>query len=498
MTGDFSGYLHRYQGRAVSIVTWDHVRMLGTLSEIAHDSILMTGVLVRDSHEHDSWSEHLAVEDMLENRGDLWPEMVIQRNLISTVTLVDPRGVVKEPTPTHSPDHEISALPIFDDLADSPPAEPLEDHMSQESDAVCIELGVELVPLVNTSPDKSRPLKDQVRSVRMEMEKLLGFQLQPFRIRSSFELPFNHFRLLVHGTEVFRSELYRDKLMAILPEGTKELALGIATKDPAFGLDARWIEVADRPAAIAAGCTVVTPGSVIVTAVSEFLKPHASGLLTYEAVSTAVEHLRETHPVTVSELMSTPVSLRTLFEVLRHLVNQGVVIRHVRPILESVARHVEHTSSMDRLVASVRRDVSLMLVTGLVTPDGYVPAITVNQKLADSIVAAESSSNPVEPSFQMLKKRVQDILRKEGLSKAALLVPNAHRQVFAVLCRSLLPEMSVLGVDECSLKLKVRSIGTIEPVEPKVEAILESMPYSESADEDTSSSTEVTARRKPR
>lgn len=497
MTGDFSGYLHRYQGRAVSVVTWDHVRMLGTLSEVMHDSILMTGVLVRDSHESDSWSEHLAIEDVLENRGDLYPEMVIQRNLISTVTLVDPRGVAREPSSFGSPG-DLGAIPILDDLADSNPPESNDDHAPLESDAVCIELGVGLVPLVNETPDKSRPLKDQVRALRMEMERQLGFQLQAFRIRSSFDLPHNQYRLVIHGTEVFRSELYRDKLMAIPPDGSKELSFGVPTKEPAFGLDARWIEVSERTEAMTAGCTVVTPGSAIVTAVGEFLKPHASSLITYEAVSALIEHLRDTHPQTVSELMPSPVSLRTLFEVLRHLVDQGVVIRHIRPILEAVARHVEHSSSMDRLVASVRKDVSLVLASGLVTPDGYLPAIRISSRMADAIAHEESPAKNLESPTKMLILQVQAILKREGLSRTALLVPNANRQVFAVLCRPLLPDVTILGNDECSLKLKVRFIGTVDIIETKVDDILQTTPYSEVADADSSSTTELSARRKPR
>lgn len=497
MTGDFNGYLHRYQGRAVSVVTWDHVRMLGILSEVTHDSILMTGVLVRDSHENDSWSQHMAVEEVLENRGDLWPEMVIQRNLISTVTLVDPRGVV-EPPSTQSLRVEMSNIFGPDEAPDEPPTSPEDEHASFESDAVCVELGVGLVPVVNESPDKSKPLASQLRSLRLEMERQLGFALHAFRVRSSFDIPHNCFRLLVHGTEVFRAELYRDKMLAVLPDSRPELSFGIATKEPAFGLEARWIDLSERRAAESAGCTVVNPGSVVVTSVGEFLKPHAASLLTYEAVGSLVDHLRESHPQTVSELMSSPVSPRTLFEVLRHLVDQGVCIRHVRPILEAVARHVEHASSMDRLVASVRKDVALVLVSGLVTPDGYLPAIRVSQKMAAMIADDNGAATSLESPVKMLVRQAQAILKKEGLSKAALLVPNADRPVFSALCRPVLPDVTVLGTDECPSKLKVRFLGTIDVTETSVDEILQTTPYSEVADADSSSTSELAARRKPR
>lgn len=498
MTGDFSGYLYRYQGRAVSVVTWDRVRMLGILSEVTHDSILMTGVMVRDSHESDSWSQHLAVEDVLENHGDLWPEMVIQRNLISTVTLVDPRGISEKPESSPGIDADLSLLQFEDEILDAQPVRTEEEHLPPESDAVCIELGVGLVPLVNETLDKSKPLAAQVLGLRMDMERQLGFDLQPFRIRSSFVLPHNHFRLLVHGTEIFRSELYRDRMFAILPEDSLSLSFGIAARDPAFGLSARWIDVSERYAAESAGCTVVTPGSVIVTAIGEFLKPHSASLLTYEAVNSLIEHLRNTHPQTMAELMPSPVSLRTLFEVLRHLVDQGVCVRHIRPILEAVARHVEHASSMDRLVAYVRKDVALMLVSGMVTPEGYVPVLRVSRKLADAIADEGGEATTLESPIKMLIRQVQAILRKRDLSRAALLVPNAHRQALSMLLRRLLPDMIVLGTDECSMKLQVQFLGTIEFAEVIEDDNSTAISSSGNSEGDSHNTAERSIRRKPR
>ena len=88
MSEDFRGFLQQMQGCAVSVVTWDHARLLGTLAAVADDCIRMTGVVLQDSHETGGWSDRLLIEDLLEDRGNQWPEIIIQRNLISTVTMV--------------------------------------------------------------------------------------------------------------------------------------------------------------------------------------------------------------------------------------------------------------------------------------------------------------------------------------------------------------------------------------------------------------------------
>lgn len=88
MSQDFRGFLQQMQGCAVSVVTWDHARLLGTLAAVADDCIRMTGVVLQDSHDTGGWSDRLLIEDMLEDRGNQWPEIIIQRNLISTVTMV--------------------------------------------------------------------------------------------------------------------------------------------------------------------------------------------------------------------------------------------------------------------------------------------------------------------------------------------------------------------------------------------------------------------------
>ncbi len=207
MSKDFSGYFHRYLGRTVSVVTWDHVKVIGNLSEVTQDSVLMTNVLVRDSFESDAWSAHLVVEDVIENRGNLWSEIVIQRHLISSVILVDPRGAVNPETQANASTPQCEPIDSTDS-AEAMFAIPQEVHASIESDAVQIELDWDLNSLFEQSPDNSKPLNARVKAIRIDLEKMHGFELRAFRInQNNFDLASNQFRLLVHGAEIFRTEI---------------------------------------------------------------------------------------------------------------------------------------------------------------------------------------------------------------------------------------------------------------------------------------------------
>jgi flagellar biosynthesis protein FlhA len=490
MSEGFSVYLHRYLHRSVSVLTWDHVRAIGNLAEITPDAILLTNVLVRDSHEYDSWSAHLAVEDVLENRGNLWPELVIQRHLISTVTLVDPRGAVNpEALPNVQPETEVEASedPVQLGSSTAPPS----------PDGVCVELGLGLNSLVQQMTDQSRPLEVRLRKLRTDLQKSMGFELRPFRIHGGvFELPPNCFRLVVHGTEVFRTELQPDKLLAVNP-GNAVMDIGVATKDPAFGLEARWIDPQDEKMAMSAGFTVASPLTVIATTLQERLKPHLASLLTYEAVSAAVESLRESNPITVSTLMPSPVTLRTLFEVLRHLVDQGIVINPLRPILESIARNFEPAGPMERLVSNVRKDIYLNVARGLIRPNGELPSIIVAPPFSQKFASEVQIPSRASDCLDVLKQEIIKIVQAEGISRLALFVPNEHRNVFSSYCQRLFPEITVLSFDECSKILAIKFLGSINLANPRKEN------SQVSADSNTSSELDLTkeelaAHRKPR
>jgi flagellar biosynthesis protein FlhA len=462
MSQDFRGFLQQMQGCAVSVVTWDHARLLGTLAAVTDDCIRMTGVVLQDSHDTGGWSDRLLIEDLLEDRGNQWPEIIIQRNLISTVTMVsDAARLVPVPQDTvlESPrdlQHHRSEL--------SADTTPVIEHAEDAVFNVELQLGSTFAPVHQVVDGKST-MTDRVRLTRLCLERSLGFQLEPIAVVLTKEIPDDQFRVRIHGVEVGRGTIIAGKLLALVSENHSVPPEGIETVEPVYGLPAVWIDADQRQRAVEMGATVVDVMSVVATMLDHHIKRHARELLTYEAVSAAVEKLRESHPVTVANLIPHPVSLRSLFEVLRGLVAEGVVIQHLLPILESVGRHVEHSESMPQLLSRVRADISLIICGRHIDESGRLPVVVV-----DSVVAKELFSEVPDPHssrgsllLTLFLDEVRKLTRKsEVKSLPVLLVPHSCREKVWACCHSALEDLTVLSPSEIPFNVRpdvVRTIG---------------------------------------
>lgn len=152
MGQDFRAFLQQMQGCAVSVVTWDHARLLGTLAAVADDCIRMTGVVLQNSHEAGGWSDRLLIEDILEDRGNQWPEIIIQRNLISTVTMVSD---AMRPDPVPQLGHQDSS----ESSEKSPAATNQEpdtvvQHATGYSESVRLEIGPAVADALNVANER--------------------------------------------------------------------------------------------------------------------------------------------------------------------------------------------------------------------------------------------------------------------------------------------------------------------------------------------------------
>ena len=465
MSQDFRGFLQQMQGCAVSVVTWDHARLLGTLAAVADDCIRMTGVVLQDSHETGGWSDRLLIEDLLEDRGNQWPEIIIQRNLISTVTMVSDIVRSGHGDLTGAQDFFSGENQLPEGLRQG--QDSAVQHASTACDSVRLELGSSVAESLSQAnePLQKFPIKDRITATRIDLEKMLGFQLQPFRIQSSAALASDQFRVLIHGIEVGRGNLMCGKRLAILSEKNTTPPPGTETIEPIFGLPAVWIDSEQISHAQLSGCTVVDVVTVISTMLDHYVRKHAKELLTYEAVSAAVDQLRESHPVTVANLIPHPVSLRTLFEVLRGLVAEGVVIHHILPILESVGRHVEHCESMPLLRSRVRSDIPLILCGPHLDENGFLPVIVVEKDVAREVFPDDSELQPVDST---LLTNVLDEIRRlappaDSTRTPILLVPHSSRERIWAHCRSTFEDLLVLSPSEVPLGVRLKVLGNVSP-----------------------------------
>lgn len=463
MSQDFRGFLQQMQGCAVSVVTWDHARLLGTLASVADDCIRMTGVVLQDSHDTGGWSDRLLIEDLLDDRGNQWAEIIIQRNLISTVTLVSDTA-----RPIPSPTLELSDRSDEGENSLSPPIQGLElavPHASGYCESVRLELGQAVAEALSVANQQlvNFPINDRITATRVELEKSLGFQLQPFRILTSASIPSEQFRVFIHGVEVGRGHIIPGKVLAL---GTEKTALppgGIETIEPVYGLPAAWIELDRRQEAVDMGITVVDALSVVATMLDHHVRRHAKELLTYEAVSAAVDELRESHPITVANLIPHPVSLRSLFEVLRGLVTEGVVIRNILPILESVARHIEHCESMPLLLSRVRGDIPL-LICGPYLEDGRrLPVIIIEKDLAREVFPNQLDFQAADSGIlTILLDEIRRLKKSSGsIRPTILMVPNSLRERIWTHCHSAIDDLVVICSTEIPSYVRLEVLGSI-------------------------------------
>src|SRR5579872_2643710 len=222
----------------------------------------------------------------------------------------------------------------------------------QGVDLIGLEVGYRLVPLVDKR--QSGDLLARVRGVRRKLSQELGFLIPPVHIRDNLDLAPNIYRINLAGVPVGESIVYPERELAINPGRVFGPLQGIATRDPAFGMDATWIEPSQRDHAQTLGYTVVDPSTVIATHLSFIIQSHANGILGHEEVQQLLNGLAKSAPKLVEDLVPRVLPLSTVVRVLQSLLSERVPIRNIRTIIETLAEHAPKTSDPVVLQGQVR------------------------------------------------------------------------------------------------------------------------------------------------
>ncbi|MGI9538682.1 MAG: flagellar biosynthesis protein FlhA, partial [Miltoncostaeaceae bacterium] len=261
-------------------------------------------------------------------------------------------------------------------------------------DPLELEIGYGLVPLVDQ--DEGGDLLARVAMVRRQMATEMGLSLAPIRIRDNIQLTSHEYAIKIKGVEVARWSLVPGQLLAMNP-GTAEAALdGQATIEPAFGLPAVWIGEAQREVAEVGGYTVVDQTSLVVTHLSEVIRQHADELLGRQDVRTLLDGLKEAHPAAVEELVPDHMSVGEVQRVLQTLLSEGVPIRDLVTILETLGDKAKLTKEVPILAEYCRQSLSRTICQRFVGPDDILRAITLDPELdrevAESVARTETGS----------------------------------------------------------------------------------------------------------
>jgi len=379
------------------------------------------------------------------------------------------------------------APPEPDALAETPtevrPEELTWDEVGP-MDALGLEVGYRLIPMVDR--EQGGELMARIRGVRKNLTSELGFLIQPIHIRDNLDIAPGAYRISIHGVPIAEGEIHPGRSLAINPGGAAGKPSGIETKDPAFGLDAVWIDTSSADHARTLGYTVVDASTVIATHLSQLIKTHAHQLLGHEEAQQLLDRLTADGPKALQDLVPKVVPLATLVRVLQDLLLEQIPIRNMRTIVETLAELAPNNPDPNTLLTAVRVALSPSIVHKINGLGAEIPAFTLDPKLeqilqssvqqvnappngmqqdhTSSVPAVSSQGIGLEPSLadQIHQALLQQTQRQEVAGEpAVLLVPPAIRSWMARFVRQGIPGLNVLAYNEIPDDRKVRLVAAV-------------------------------------
>lgn len=331
-------------------------------------------------------------------------------------------------------------------------------------DLIGLDVGYRLVPLVDA--EQGGDLMPRIRGVRLKLTQELGFLIPAVHIRDDLELAPNAYRISLSGVPVGEGIVHPERELAIDPGRVFGTLEGLATRDPAFGLDALWIEPALRERAQSFGYTVVDAGTVIATHLGQLVGRNAHELLGHEEVQNLLANLAKSAPKLVEDLVPKILPLGVLVKVLQGLLSERVPIRNLRAILEALAEIAPKTQESSALIAQVRLALARQIVQDIAGLSTDLPVITLDAGIeqALSVALTNGASAGIEPGLaERLQTRLAEAVQRQELTghPSVLLVPPTLRSTLARFLRATVPELHVLAWNEIPDNRRVRLVSTI-------------------------------------
>lgn len=336
----------------------------------------------------------------------------------------------------------------------------------QPVDIIGLEVGYRLIPMVDKA--QGGQLMNRIKGIRRKLSQELGFLVQSVHIRDNLDLSPNAYRITLNGVSMGGAEIHPERDLAINPGRVFGEIQGIATKDPAFGLDAVWIETSQRENAQAQGYTVVDSGTVVATHLSEIIKNHAGELLGHEEVQELLDSLSNNYPKLVEDLVPKTLSLSQVLKVLQSLLSEGIPIKDIRTIAETLADQAVHSQDPATLLAAVRVALSRMIVQQLVGNIEEIPVIVLDanleQLLQRSLQASGGEGFGFEPGLaERLQQALIETSKEQEMSgqESILLVAAGIRPWMSKFAAHSAQGIHVLSYNEIPDNRKIKVVATI-------------------------------------
>jgi len=332
-------------------------------------------------------------------------------------------------------------------------------------DLLEMEVGYGLIPLVDSS--QNGELLPRIKSIRRQFALDMGFIVPPVHIKDNLQLKPNEYAIVLKGVKIGGGELLPGHFLAMNPGTATETMKGINTTEPAFGLPAIWISEDKKERAQISGYTVVDNTTVVATHLSELIKKHGHELLGRQETQNLLDNLGKDYPKLVEELVPSLLNLGVVMRVLQNLLREGVSVRDLRTILETLADWAPVVQDPDQLTEHVRA-ILARSISNSYSEDGQVlQVMTFERDVENQIQEALHSTEQgaylaLEPGFaQALINSLNQSLQKFAGATPVLLCTPTIRLHVKRLTERYLPGLAIISHNEIAPHLKVRSVGTV-------------------------------------
>ncbi|WP_110428131.1 flagellar biosynthesis protein FlhA [Glaciecola sp. KUL10] len=333
-------------------------------------------------------------------------------------------------------------------------------------DTIGLEVGYRLIPLVDKS--QGGELLTRIKGVRKKLSQELGFLVPPVHIRDNLDFAPNAYTISMMGVTIGDAEISHDAELAINPGQVFGKLEGTATKDPAFGLDAVWIKPNQRDHAQTLGYTVVDAATVVATHLSQLLTTNAYQLLGHEEVQQLLDMLEKSNPKLVEGLVPDILSLSTMVKVLQTLLYEGVPIRDMRTICQTLAEYGPKSQDPDVLVSALRIALKRLIVQEITNGNNEIPVIALapelEQMLHQSLQAGGEDGSGIEPGLaEKLQESLSEASQQQELAgePSVLLTSGMLRPVLSRFLKNAVSGLHVLSYQEIPDDKQIKIVSSV-------------------------------------
>ena len=334
-------------------------------------------------------------------------------------------------------------------------------------DPIELEFGYGIIPLADAN--QGGDLLDRVVMIRRQIALELGTVVPIIRLRDNIQLNPNQYIIKMKGIQVSEGEILFDHYMAMNPGYVEEEITGIDTIEPAFKLPAKWITEGQREKAESWGYTVVDPPSIIATHLTEIIRKHIAELLTRQDVQSLVDNLKESNPSIVEELVPKLLGLGEIQKVLQNLLSEGISVRDLLTIFESLADHATATRDTDLLTEYVRASLKRAISNKYFAGESTVNVLTVDPKLEQDIMASVKQSEQgayITLDPERVRKLIDnlrtELSKLEGMGSSPIVLTSPIvRMYFHRLVEEYFHDLAVVSYNEVESDVELQSVGMV-------------------------------------